>query len=344
MEVLELQDQDKGEWDKYVYDSPQATIFHLAGWKDVMEDTFGLRSHYLFAREGNQILGVLPLLYVKSRLSSHFFTSMPSAICARNDETARALVERAKELVKASGAKYLILRDSYRKWNLPDLVTNENHCTLVVKLCDDPEQIWRRLDRRVRQHTRKANRAGLEVVIGPDYLEALYPAYSRAMRDLGTPTLGLAFFRNMMRQFPAHFTTVVVRHDREALGGAFAAFFRDTIYNTWGGMLRQSFSLRSSHIWYWETLKYGCENGFQWIDLGRSQLDSGTYTFKKLWLSEPRPLYQQCYLNSVSQPPPVGSTRADDVQYRAFVRVWRHLPLSMTEFLGPCLRKRMPFG
>ncbi len=344
MEVLELQDQGKEEWDKYVYDSAQATIFHLAGWKDVMEDTFGLRSHYLFASEGNRILGVLPLLHVKSRLSGHCFTSMPGAVCAQDEETARALVERAKELVRASGAQYLILRDSYRKWNLPDLVTNEDHCTLVVKLCDDPEQIWRRLDRRVRQHTKKAIKAKLEVMIGPDYLEALYPAYSRAMRDLGTPTLGPAFFRNVFRQFPAHFTMIMVRYNGQVLGGTFAAFFRDTIYTTWAGMLRQFYKLRTTHSLVWETLKYGCANGFQWLDLGRSAWDSGTYRFKKLWLSEPRPLYQQCYLNGVSQPPPVGSTRADDVQYRAFVGVWRHLPLSMTEFLGPRLRKRMPFG
>jgi len=344
MEVLELQDQDKEEWDKYVYDSAQATMYHLAGWKDVMEDTFGLRSHYLFAKERDQILGVLPLLHIKSRLSGHFFTSMPGAVCAQDNETARALVERAKELVKASRADYLIMRDSYRKWNLPDLVTNEDHCTQAVELSDDPAQIWKRIDKGVRYQIRQAIKAKLEVVIGPEYLDDFYPAYSQAMRDLGTPTLGLAFFRNVMRQFPAHFTTIMVRHDRKAVAGWFAAFFKDTVYITWAGMLRQFYKLHSSHILYWETLKYGCENGFQWVDLGRSEWDSGTYTFKKHWLSEPRPLYQQCYLSGISQPPVVGGAREDDAKYRLFVRVWRRLPLSMTEFLGPWLRKRMPFG
>jgi hypothetical protein len=55
-------------------------------------------------------------------------------------------------------------------------------------------------------------------------------------------------------------------------------------------------------------------------------------------------LYQQYFLNGLSQPPAVGGTRADDVQYRSFVNVWQRLPISMTEFLGPHLRKRMPFG
>jgi len=71
------------------------------------------------------------------------------------DKAAAALVERAKELVKASRADYLILRDSHRKWHLPELVTNEDHCTLLVKLTDDPDRIWKGVNRRVRQSTKR---------------------------------------------------------------------------------------------------------------------------------------------------------------------------------------------
>jgi FemAB-related protein (PEP-CTERM system-associated) len=344
MEVLELGDHDRNAWDEFVYDTPQATMYHLAGWKDVMGHAFGLCTHYLHAREGNQILGVLPLLHVKSRLAGHYFTSMPSAICVRCDESAQALVERAKELVRANSARYLILRDSFRKWDFPELLTNEDHCTLVVKLFDDPERIWRGINRRVRQSTQKAITAGVEVVNDPGQLESLYPVYSRAMRDRGTPTLGIDFFRNMLRQFPDHFTVMTVRHERQVLGGGFVGLFGGTVYQTWGGMLRQSYELRPNYLLYWETLKYACENGFQWADLGRSAWESGTFRFKKHWLSEPRPLYQQFYLNGVTQPPPVGSSRASGVQYRVFVRLWRSLPLSIAELLGPQLRSWLPFG
>jgi hypothetical protein len=109
-------------------------------------------------------------------------------------------------------------------------------------------------------------------------------------------------------------------------------------------MLRDSFDLRSCHIWYWETLKYGHESGCTSLDLGRSEWDSGTYRFKKHWLSEPKPMYHLCYLNGVRQAPHVGSMRGDDVGYRLFTEVWKRLPLSMSEFIGPQLRRRMPFG
>jgi len=70
MEVLELQRQYEEAWDRFVYDSSQAVVYHLAGWRDVMNKTFGIESHYLFAREDGQIVGVLPLLHIKSRLHS----------------------------------------------------------------------------------------------------------------------------------------------------------------------------------------------------------------------------------------------------------------------------------
>ncbi len=269
---------------------------------------------------------------------------MPGGLCAENRTAAEALIARAKELVRTSKAKYLILRDGHHKWDVPELVTNEDHCTLVVKLSKDPEQIWRRVKKRARQLTNKAIKAEVEVVIGLDSLCDFYPVYLRAMRYQGTPTLGLPFFRNVATQFASHFNLLTVRHDRQILGGGFIVPLQDTVYCTWVGMLRQFYNLRPNHLLFWETLKYGCENGFQWVDLGRSRWDSGTFVFKMNWGAEPRPLYQQYYLNGISQPPAVGSSMEAHAKYRLFVKVWRRLPLSVTEALGPQLRRRMPFG
>lgn len=344
MEVLELREQDKKKWDEYVWSSSQATVFQLAGWKDVMENTFGLKSHFLFAREGDQILGVLPLLYIKSRLSGHFLTSMPGGLCAQDDQASTALIEWAKALTTADRAKYLILRDGRHKWNLPELVTNEDHCTFVVKLSPEPERVWQRLKGKARQLTNKGRKAGVEVVTGPNFLDHFYPIYSQAMRDKGTPTLGLDFFRNMIAQFTENFTLQMVRLDQQVLGGGFIACFKDTVYCTWAGMLHQFYHLHPSYLLYWETLKYGCENGFKWVDLGRSRRDSGSSIFKMKWGAAPQPLYQQYYLNGIAQPPPVGSSVEENARYRFLINVWRRLPLSVAEVLGPQLRKRMPFG
>jgi FemAB-related protein (PEP-CTERM system-associated) len=344
MQIFELQDTDKAAWDEFVLNLDQATIFHLSGWEGVMTDTFGLKPRFLIAKENGQICGGLPLIHIKSTLSGHYFTSMPGGLCTQDEQAARVLVDHAKELVRDAGAKYLILRDSHHKWDLPELVTNEDHCTFIVQLCGNTEKMWKTIDRRVRQHIQKAIKEDLTVTIGPEYLEDFYDSYSKVMREMGTPTFGLKFFQNVFNQFPENFTTIMVHNHETSYGGIVAACFKNTIYTVWWGMLREYYQNRSCHILNWETFKYGCRNEFCQVDLGRSRWNSGTFTFKERWPAEPKPLYQQFFLNGISEPPGVGSDMDEDPKYRFFVRLWKYLPLKLTDTIGPQLRKRMPFG
>jgi FemAB-related protein (PEP-CTERM system-associated) len=352
MQVVELERQGKEGWDECVRRVPGATVYHLASWKEVMEQTYGLKTHYLLAKEAGQVLGVLPLLHIKSRLAGHYLTSPPGGLCCQDEAAAATLLQQAKGLVRSAGAGYLILRDSYRRWELPELVTNEDHCTMVARLSPDWELVLKGIKRKERQLSSQGMRAGVQVVSsngseGPPsvrLLEGFYPAYSRAMRDKGTPTPGIRFFRNVMERFPTHMILMVVRREPQVLGGGLIAPFRDTVYCAWAGMRREFYELRPSHLLYWETMRYGSANGFQWVDFGRSHWNSGSFEFKRSWGGQPRPLYQQFFLNTTAHPPAVGGSREDDAQYRLFVRLWRHLPLRLTDVLGPQLRKRMPFG
>src|ERR1700686_4948708 len=46
LEVLSLTPSDFGRWDAFVQNAPQATFFHRAGWKTVIEQAFGHRTHF----------------------------------------------------------------------------------------------------------------------------------------------------------------------------------------------------------------------------------------------------------------------------------------------------------
>ncbi len=344
MGIRELQAQDKVAWDAYVTRASVANPYHLSNWQEVMSETLHLRTHFLWAEDNGRAVGVLPLVRIHSRLAGHYLTSLPGAVCADDEEVAQALIARAVELVKAVGAKYLILRDSLRKWDVPELVTQDHHCTLVVPLSDDPDEVLKSANRRVRQSVNKAARAGIEVEIGREQLDDFYPIYAQAMRDRGTPTQGRRFFRSVFSQFPDNYTLLVMRRNGQILGGGFVAGFENTLFATWGGMLREFYNLRPNYLLYWETLKYACEHGYKWLDLGRSTYDSGAFQFKKQWCAEAQPLYQQAFLNGAAELPVVGDEREGDRSYRWFVKVWERLPLPVTEVAGPWLRKQVPFG
>ncbi len=59
MEVTELTTETV-EWDAFVRTSDEGTPFHLTAWKRAVAETFDFPAHYLVARQGHRIEGVLP--------------------------------------------------------------------------------------------------------------------------------------------------------------------------------------------------------------------------------------------------------------------------------------------
>ena len=51
MKIRFYQNTDKERWDQYVMNHPLGTFFHLTGWKNVIEKSFGHKSYYLIAEE-----------------------------------------------------------------------------------------------------------------------------------------------------------------------------------------------------------------------------------------------------------------------------------------------------
>jgi FemAB-related protein (PEP-CTERM system-associated) len=344
LQIRELGNQNRAQWDEFVARSEDSNFFLPTPWKNVLEDVFGSDTHYFMATENGQVVGVLPLVYVKSVLSGHFVSSLPGGMVADNYEAADALLERGKDLVRNSGASYLILRDSRTKWELPGLVTDEEHVSFAIEVDRDLEEVKGSFKKRTRQLVNQSERGELKLLVGLEVLDEFYQVYARAMRSLGTPTPGLEFFKSAGSHLPENMSLLAACYGNRIVGGGFISPFGDVVYCTWSGILREYYGLRPSHFLIWETIKYARENGYRHVDLGRSGKGSGAYAFKKDFGGQVVQLYQQTYLNKPGQAPAVGHSMNEDVKFRAFTAVWRRLPLPVTEFLGPRLRKRIPFG
>lgn len=344
MDILEVKPRDENEWDNFVRNSRCGTFYQLIRWREVMKSVFGHSTYYFFAKEGERILGVLPLIHINSLFFGHYLTSMPGGLCAEDQQTADALVQRAIQLVKEINADYLILRDCRQEWKIPELITDIDHCTMVVKLDPDPRKTWLGINREERRLIRKSYSQGVKVTTSLENINDFYPVYLEAMRDKGTPPFGFEFFNQMRVKFPAELELQTVQRNGEILAGGFIAPIQDTVYCTWAGIPPNQYQYRPSHLLLWKAMEYGCNHGFEYADLGRSKRDSGSFKFKLNLGAVPHQLYQYYYLNGISHPPAVGASREEETSYRSFVKLWRHIPLNLTQFLGSRLRKGVPFG
>lgn len=77
-QVRSFRDTDAAQWDEYVRLSPTGNCYHLAGWKKVIEESFGHKTYYrLCENEDGRITGIVPIVHLKSWLFGSFMVSLP---------------------------------------------------------------------------------------------------------------------------------------------------------------------------------------------------------------------------------------------------------------------------
>jgi len=104
-------------WDRYVLSHPGGSGYHLMAWRRVMEDAFGHATFYLMVTDEDQAVhGVLPLVFLSSRLFGRLLVSMPyvnyGGLLADTVEAQDALLKAAVDLAKQQGAAHIELRQS----------------------------------------------------------------------------------------------------------------------------------------------------------------------------------------------------------------------------------------
>ena len=51
IQVKTIQSTDASLWDTYVNAHPQATLYHLYNWKNIIEKTYAHKTYYLIAQQ-----------------------------------------------------------------------------------------------------------------------------------------------------------------------------------------------------------------------------------------------------------------------------------------------------
>ena len=216
---------------------------------------------------------------------------------------------------------------------------------MIRDLAKQPDDLWNSWDKKLRRHIRIAEKNDLKTFVGGgEYLDDFYCVYSTFLKDIGTPTFGKSFLRNVLDEFSNRILICCTQWKGQLIGAYMAFIFHDSILGSWGGSIKKYMDLRPNHMIYWSYMRYGCETGSRQINFGRTRKDSGHFFFKKGWGARPQPIYQQAYLNGTSSAPMVNSDFETRKMYRIFVKIWRLLPVQMAEIIGPQLRHHVPFG
>lgn len=344
--ITGLTDKDCPTWDAYVKNAVDGLPQHLSGWRKVLYKTYGYETPYLMAREGERVVGVLPLFLVRSALVGNRATTMPGGLCADTDEVGVDLIARGKEIARQAKANGFILHDTRQIWP-GDLHTTTNHVHWIVDVRLDAEALWKRLDGNIRRQVRIARQNELTVEIDRTgkRLGAFYEVLSRFTHQIGTPLFGRNFLEHIVETFPDGFSIAVVCRKQQPIGGYFQLQMGNTVYGMWGATLRQYLELRPVYLAYWEIIRDTIANGYHFLDMGRSPAGSDASKYKGQWGGVARPIYQQVHsIGNAYSGDSIANKIQSDSKFQLVMQLWPKLPLPVAQYLGPKLRCHVPFA
>jgi FemAB-related protein (PEP-CTERM system-associated) len=341
MVIEELSDMYKSAWDEFVHFLPQATFFHLTGWKNLVEKVWRYKPVYLMARTGNEIRGILPLFLVRNLFFGKRLISVPFAVsggvCTLSKDVEEALVRRAAQLTEEWNLDYLELRQIQEVSG--NLETDTRYVTFHLELNQGPDLIWKNLRKSLRRCIKKAMNNDLQVDFESRDIKTFYRFYSEDQRNFGTPVQGFRWIKLLFNDFPENHAIARVRHGSRTVAMFLVRRFKETVSEVLGNDLPEFRHMYPNHILEWRLLEDACKRGYTRYDFGRSLRESGPYFFKMGWGADPVQMHYQYYMNKRKKMPDHSQVNPSR---KRLASVWKRFPVPLANALGPVIRKRFP--
>lgn len=374
-QIKHARDSDRELWDEYVRRRPDASLFHLYGWRDVIHNTYGHATYYLMLmacdegvdatprraeklrHSAKRILGVLPVVHFKHAIFGNFLVSLPfvdgGGILASCREAEDILLSEVIRLGREVGAARIELRqerivascdeiDAYYSGGsrVPlKLTTRSDKVRMLLNLPESSEMLMKSFKSRLRSQITKPLKEGMTSKAGgAELLEDFYKVFLVNMRDLGSPVHSSGLMRHVLGEFSERSRIFVVYRSEEPVASALVVGFDKVLRNPWASSLRKYASLSPNMLLYLRMLEYACDSGYRVFDFGRSTKGEGTYRFKEQWGAMPAPLHWYLIsLDGKTLDPQESGTE----KFKWAAHYWGKLPLMVTKVIGPRIRKHI---
>ncbi len=335
---------DRLKWEEYVKAKDVSLGYSLPAWFNVFEQAFKHKTYALTAFDNeNNIIGVLPITHVKSKIFGSLLCSMPfvnyGGLLFDNNDAAIALLEEAKKLRTSLQASSIELRHMTSSGlNLP--AKSDHKVSMILDLPENSELLWKSFKDKVRNQIRKAEKSGLVVKRGKkELINDFYSVFSVNMRDLGTPVLAKSFFHTVFENLADECEILCVYQDKLCIAAGILYRYGNTMQMPWASSLLAHRNLCPNHSLYWEALSISANEGFTYFDFGRSTPQSGPWSFKKQWGVREVPLYWEYILDEGEELPALSNTNP---KYQLAINAWKKLPLWVANTIGPVIVRGIP--
>lgn len=328
----------------FVTQQTQDIFYYNPSWFRLITDLYGYKVTALKATdsEGN-VSGYLPLCSIGSPLTSRHITSLPFSdhcpLIASDETSVHSLVEQAIALTRRQKAHYLELRAGQHDVlaQRSDLVAVDNlYVSWLLTLGSDADALWSGLHKPVQRQIKKSRKLGVQVRFAQQRadVEHYYQLHLQTRsRKHGMPAQPRRFFQELWDRFAGQdmMKLLLAEFEGKVIAGMILLASGSLVRYAYGASDEAYLHLAPNNLLLWESIVWGCQNGYKTLDLGRTSCDNeGLMEFKRRWGAVKEPLVYYYY----PQPAGLVTTSESSWKYRMLTNTWKKLPLNVTGPLG----------
>ena len=329
--------------DAFVRSHEHGSLFHLVAWERAVHSVFGNQQRDLLAFEGEELIGVLPLMYTPGFLGGKNLISVPYGVyggpLGRDAEVEQALLTEATSIADREQIGHLELRYAWDPGS--EMAGSSLYHTFIKDLPEKVEGVLAGMPKKARAAARKARKNhGLQLSEGVWYVEDLYRMFARNKHGLGSPSLPKKMFEAMVREFRGNVYIHMVRKGSEPLAAVMSFAYGDTLTAYYSGTEQDADrNYSASNFMYLALQEWAVERGFRVFDFGRSRVDSGAYKFKVHQGFEGRQLNYRYHLVRHRATP---SFTPSNPKTQVMQSIWRQLPVWFVRRLSDVVSPYLP--
>ncbi len=344
MKVIIAGKEDQSRWDQYIKNHAAASPYHFYAWGQSVEEAYGHKKYYLMV-EDQGIAGVLPLIHMKPFWGSGGLVSLPfcdlGGVLADGSAAADLLYREALSLARHLNEGFVEFRTSLLQMDSgqQEVQTKSHKVRMVMDITQEAEVIWGNFKSKLRSQVRKSEKNGCIFQWGGlEYLDVFYDVFSLNMRDLGSPVHSRAWFEAIIKNYGSDLKMGLVSFKGENIGVGLILCHPNRVSIPWASTLRAYNHLSPNMLLYWQFIQYAAEQGYSQFDFGRSSPNEGTYKFKAQWGAKPIGLHWHYWMFNGKK---IDRESSGSAKRQWFEKVWQKMPLTLTNTLGPLIRKQV---
>ena len=304
--VNDLSDEQRRDWNLIVDLSQEATIYHTIEWNGLQQQYTGIENRTAFAYWEDKPVGLFPIFRrVKNWFVSHACNApleTPYGGPVTISEIPKDVkVEVIQQLVKGLAEVSSAMTFSFNTTldfdvNILQKLDFEigKGISSVLSLSAGEATVYRGMRRNHKRQLKKAESSGFKAIIDDDfrfldeYYELLKVTYSR----LGNKNLvNRKFYDICCKQLPRGWVRLfMIKNRGEFIAGGLVLAHKNSIIFWRGGALEEFLRFGASNLLYWTIIQWAIKNGYRMMDTLHSPSNSLS-RFKEGFGCELRPSY-----------------------------------------------------